>query len=217
MSLLCVTNATPPLSVPPKFSYLDFAFLVWYSKPAPISCSVYFSFIFEKQGRRDLAYSHSSSTDNVSTSYSRSLATLPFFLVVQHAGPSRAPQSVQFSSVQALSCVRLFATPWIAAHQASLSITNSWRSPRLMSIKSVMPSSHLILCRPLLLLPPIPPSIRVFSNKSTLCREIAIGPTQSTMTMATNWVLLLKNHKIHTHISKIRKYEKKGYILFTQK
>ena len=72
------------------------------------------------------------------------------------------------SSVQSLSRVQLFATPWIAAHQASLSITNSRSSLRLMSIKSVMPSSHLILCRPLLLLPPIPPSIRVFSNESTL-------------------------------------------------
>ena len=67
-----------------------------------------------------------------------------------------------FSSVQLLSRVRLFASPWIAAHQASLSITNSWSSPRLTSIESVIPSSHLIHCRPLLLLPPIPPSIRVF-------------------------------------------------------
>ena len=74
----------------------------------------------------------------------------------------------EFSSVQSLSHVRLFATPWIAACQASLSITNSRSSLRLMSIKLVMPSSHLILCRPLLLLPPIPPSIRVFSNESTL-------------------------------------------------
>ena len=73
-----------------------------------------------------------------------------------------------FSSVQSLSHVRLFATPWIAARQASLSITNSRSSLRLTSIKSVMPSSHIILCRPLLLLPPIPPSIRVFSNESTL-------------------------------------------------
>ena len=76
--------------------------------------------------------------------------------------------SVQFSSVQSLSCVRLFATPWIAARQASLSITNSRSSLRLMSIESVMPSSHLILCHPLLLLPPVPPSVRVFSNESTL-------------------------------------------------
>ena len=74
----------------------------------------------------------------------------------------------QFSSVQLLSHVRLFATPWIATCQASLSITNSWSWFKLMLIKSVMPSSHLILCCPLLLQPPIPPSIRVFSNESTL-------------------------------------------------
>jgi len=73
------------------------------------------------------------------------------------------------SSVQSLSCVQLFATPWTAACQASLSITNSRSPPKLMAIESVMPSSHLILCRPPLLLPPIPPSIRVFSNDSTLC------------------------------------------------
>ena len=76
--------------------------------------------------------------------------------------------SVQFSSVQWLSRVRLFATPWIAARQTSLFITISRSSLRLTSIESVMPSSHLILCRPLLLLPPIPPSITVFSNESTL-------------------------------------------------
>ena len=75
----------------------------------------------------------------------------------------------QFGSVQSLSHVRLFVTPWIAARHASLSITNSQSSPELMSIESVMPSSHLILCRPLFFLPPIPPSIRVFSNESTLC------------------------------------------------
>ena len=76
--------------------------------------------------------------------------------------------SVQFSSAQSLSCVWLFATPWIAACQASLSIiTNSQSSLRLTPIESVIPSSHLILCRPLLLLPPILPSIRVFSNEST--------------------------------------------------
>ena len=74
-----------------------------------------------------------------------------------------------FTSVQLLSRVQLFATPWITAHQASLSITNSRSSLKLMCIESVMPSSHLILCRPLLLLPLIPPSIRVFSNESTLC------------------------------------------------
>ena len=74
----------------------------------------------------------------------------------------------QFSSVQSLSHVQLFATPWIATRQASLSISNYQGSLRLTSIESVMPSSHLILGRPLLLLPPIPPSIRVFSNESTL-------------------------------------------------
>ena len=78
------------------------------------------------------------------------------------------PKYLAFSSVQLLSHVRLFATPWIAACQASLSITSSQSSPRLMFIKLVMPSSHLILCHPLLLLSPIPPSIRVFSNESTL-------------------------------------------------
>ena len=77
--------------------------------------------------------------------------------------------TVQFSSVQSLSRVWLFAIPWIAARQASLSTTNSQNSLKLMSIESVMPSSHLILCRPFLLLPPIPLSIRVFSNESTLC------------------------------------------------
>ena len=76
---------------------------------------------------------------------------------------------VQFSSVQSLSRVQLFVNPWIATHQASLSITISQSSLRLTSIKSVILSSHLILCRPLLLLPPIPPNIRVFSNESTLC------------------------------------------------
>ena len=76
--------------------------------------------------------------------------------------------SIQFSSVQSLSHVRLFATPRTAARQASLSITNSWSSPKPMFIELVMPSNHLILCRPLFLLPSIFPSIRVFSNESTL-------------------------------------------------
>ena len=72
------------------------------------------------------------------------------------------------SSVHSLTHVQLFVTPWTAARQASLSITNSQSSLKLMSVESVMPSSHLILCHPFLLLPPIPPSIRVFSNESTL-------------------------------------------------
>ena len=76
---------------------------------------------------------------------------------------------IQFSSVQSLSRVWLSVTPWIAARQASLSITNSRSLLKLMPIELVMPPSHLILCHPLLILPPIPPSIRVFSNESTLC------------------------------------------------
>ena len=75
---------------------------------------------------------------------------------------------LQFSSVQLLSHVRLFATPWTTEHQASLSVTNSWSLLKLISMESVMPSNHLILCRPLFLLPSIFPSIRVFSNESAL-------------------------------------------------
>ena len=75
---------------------------------------------------------------------------------------------IQFSPVQSFSRVRLFATPWTAARQASLSITHSWSPRKPMSIESVMPSNHLILCCPLLLLPSIFPSIRVFSNESVL-------------------------------------------------
>ena len=89
----------------------------------------------------------------------------PFEFLESH---SKFPWAIYFTSVQSLSRVRLFVTPWTAARQASLSITNSRSLLKLMSIESVMPSSHLILCRPLLLLPPIPPSIRVFSNESTL-------------------------------------------------
>ena len=74
-----------------------------------------------------------------------------------------------YSSVQSLSCVQLFVTPWTAARQASLSITNSQSSLKLMSIELVMPSNHLVLCHPLLLLPSIFPSISVFSNESALC------------------------------------------------
>ena len=79
-----------------------------------------------------------------------------------------ASASVQLSSVQSLSCVWLFVTPWTAAHQASLSITNSWSLLKLMSIELVMPSNHLIICCPPCLLPSIFPSIRVFSNESAL-------------------------------------------------
>ena len=85
-------------------------------------------------------------------------------------GPLASQQPDKFSSVQSLSRVRLFVTPWTAALQASLSITNSQSLLKLMSIESVMPSSHLILCCPLLLPPSIFPSIRVFSNESVLIR-----------------------------------------------
>ena len=85
------------------------------------------------------------------------------FLVIFHVSSYS-----EISSLQSLSCVRLFAIPWTAARQASLSITNSRSPPKPMSIESVMPSNHLILCRPLLLLPSIFPTIRVFSNESAL-------------------------------------------------
>ena len=91
-----------------------------------------------------------------------------FKLFVEHILTLKIHSNVQFSSVQSLSRVWLFATPWITAHHAPLSITNSRSLLKLMSTELVMPSSHLILCCPLLLLPPIPPSIRVFSNESTL-------------------------------------------------
>ena len=95
--------------------------------------------------------------------------------------------SVQFSSVQSLSRVRLFATPWTAAHWASLSITNSWSSPKPMSIESVMPSNHLMLCRPLLLLPSIFPSVRISSNESALhIRWPNIGVSASTLVLPVN-------------------------------
>ena len=118
----------------------------------------------------------------------------------------------QFSSVQSLSRVRLFVTPWIAACQDPLSITNSWRSPKLMSIELVMPSSHLILCRPLLLLPPIPPSIRVFSNKSTLhlrgpkcwSFSFSIGPSNQhpgLISFRMDWLHLLAGQGTHSQES----------------
>ena len=101
----------------------------------------------------------------------RALQLTPEFLPGKSHGQRNLTgyNSVQFSSVQLLSCVWLFVTPWNAAHQASLSITNSQSLLKLMSIDSVMPSNHLILCSPLPLLPSIFSSIRVFSNESVLC------------------------------------------------
>ena len=98
----------------------------------------------------------------------RSRSGCTWFRFWFHYPETMSHETNQFSSVQFLSHVRLFVTPWITARQASLSITSSQSSLRLTSIESVMPSSHLILCRPLLLLPLLPPSIRVFSNESTL-------------------------------------------------
>jgi len=95
----------------------------------------------------------------------------------------------QIRSDQSISCVRLFATPWIAARQASLSITNSRSSLRLTSIASVMPSSHLILCHPLLLLPPIPPSIRVFSNESHKPTQYCKAITLQLKINFKNWLV----------------------------
>ena len=93
----------------------------------------------------------------------------------------------QFSSVQSLSHVQLFATPWTAAHQASLSITNSRSLLKLMSIESVMPSMHLILCHPLCLLPSIFPSIRVFSkNQFFISGGQSIGILASTSVLPMN-------------------------------
>ena len=96
-------------------------------------------------------------------------STLDMIWLAQDEGQlSIHPNVHQFSSVQSLSTVQLFETPWVPACQASLSITNSRSSLRLTSIESVMPSSHLILCHPLLLLPPIPSRLRVFSSESNL-------------------------------------------------
>ena len=123
-----------------------------------------------------LLFSHSALSDSVTIasvkSSSHLILWLPLLLLPSILASirilSNVNHSVQFISFRLLSHVWLFATPWITAHQASLSITNSRSSLKLMSIKLVMPSSHLMLCHPLLLLPPIPPSIRVFSNESIL-------------------------------------------------
>ena len=108
---------------------------------------------------KDLRHSYVSNSLKSFWPHGSSLESVPFYLHVTY---------LQFSSVQSFSRVRLFVTPWTAAHQASLSITNSQSLPKLMSIESVNPSNHLILCHPLLLLPSIFPSIRVFTNESAL-------------------------------------------------
>ena len=95
--------------------------------------------------------------------------SLGVFLPLQFSGSVLSTLGVQFTSVQCLSCVQQFAPSWTAARQASQSITKFWSLFKLMSVESVMPSNHLILCHPLFLLPWIIPSIRVFSNESVLC------------------------------------------------
>ena len=134
----------------------------------PMDCSLPGSSVYEILHARILEwvaipFSRRSSWSRDQTQVS---CTASRFLTIWATGG--APMGLSFSSVQSLSRVWLFATPWIAALQGSLSITSSWSLPIPMSIESVMPSNHLILCGPLLLLPPIPPSIRVFSNESTL-------------------------------------------------
>ena len=134
-------------------------------------------------GEQDRCYPHFTEWETISQATSPTsqdsrswgwskLRTANFFLFLnlhsQGSNFTGESKCFQFRSVQPLSHVRLLATPWIAACQASLSITNSQSLLKLMSIESVMPSSHLIFCSPRLLLPPIPPSIRVFSNESTL-------------------------------------------------
>ena len=119
------------------------------------------------------------------------------------------------SSVQSLSHIPLFAIPWAAARQASLSITNSWSSLKLTSIELVMPSSHLILCRPLFLLSPIPPSIRVFSNEPAPCIRwpkywsfsFNISPSNEhpmNISFRVNWLdLLTVRRTLKSHSSKV--------------
>ena len=112
-------------------------------------------------------------------------------MVVAQAYPFiKITRTPKISSVQSLNCVRLFATPWTTAHQASLSNTFSQSLPKLMSIKSVMPSSHLLLCHPLLLLPSIFPSIRVFSSESagTLLRVSQMGAAHHKAESPKTWL-----------------------------
>ena len=121
--------------------------------------------------------------------------------------------STMFSSVRSLSCVRLFATPWTAAHQASLSITNSRSLPKLTSIESLMQFSHLILCRPLLLLPPIPRSIRVFSTTFSSVQISSVAQSCLTLCDPMNHSMpgLPVHHQLseftETHVHRVSVYE----------
>ena len=135
------------------------AYLVSHSRMSCCTCVITTSWSW-----RSFLYSSSVYSCHLFLISSASVRSIPFLSFIEPIFAWNVP----FSSVQSLSHVRLFATPWIAVRQASLSITNSQNSLKFKSIESVMPSSHLILCRPLLLLPPILPA-SVFSNESTLC------------------------------------------------
>ena len=124
---------------------------------------IFFCSSFSKLWMTYLSYSLINTSSN-----KPSMTPWPMFDVLQVFSLWISPYSTYFSSVQSLSHVRLFATPWTATRQVSLSITNSQSSLKPMSIESVMPSNHLILCHPLLLLPSIFPSNQVFSNESAL-------------------------------------------------
>ena len=129
----------------------------------------------------------------------------------------------RFSSVQfSRSVVSDFETPWTAACQASLSITNSWSLSKLMSIESVMPHRHLILCRPLLFLPPIPPSIRVFSNELALRMRwpnywsfsFSISPSSEHPGLISSRIICIRSHKCSQNHESFWIYERNRYIYF---
>ena len=131
--------------------------------------------------------------------------------------------SSRYSSVQSLSYVPLFATPWITARQASLSITISRTSLKFISIQSVMPSSHLILCRPLLLLPPIPPTIRVFSTLHMRWPKYPSNCTKAWYIYIMKYNSVLRRNKLSSHemtwrkqmhITKWKKPIRNGYLLY---
>ena len=153
--------------------------------------------------------------------YYSSLCLVPLTCPVCFHNISLGVASAVCDPVQSLSRVRLFATPWKAAHQASLSITNTRSLLKSMSIELVMPSNHLILCRPLLLMPPIPPSIRVFSNESVLhirCLSTRASVSASVLPVniqdwfplgLTNWISLQSKG----HSSLLQHHSSKASVL----
>ena len=143
---------------------------VWEGKPLNFQAAYYLLSICTRLYSTFYLHrvSSSESSEWLECSFLMSFLGKAMHMNITFSIPGTCWKFTKLPSVQSLSCVWFFATPWIAALQASLSITNSQSLLTLMSIESVMPSSHLILCHPLLLLPPIRPSIRVFSNESTL-------------------------------------------------